>query len=540
MKRRFLALVAVVLVPVLVLGVFAWRGVQAQRRMAWEEAREEAKRIAATLAPEAGRQLGALAIPILSYPDPPQPQPDSAAMLRLANARDAVSLRSLREDVAAGLSAAGLPIRVLAAARLLEFEPGTENSEALVRLALETEPSMLTPAVLTAAETRGMTFASDWRDRWRSLERARTVALRNANANHTWLAEPDGPWWIDRDSMTTLPPEALRTVPVGEVTNHLPDWAKLRFRIAGFRDFADEPFAQSPITEIPGLSLQVIVPDRSLVEGSVRQQERWALAMVGGSLLAALIGLALIHRTLAQERRLNEMKSQFVASVSHELRAPVASIRLMADALEEGKVAPETAKEFHRLIAREGARLSTLIGNVLDHARIEQGRRVWKMEPCDLAGLAADTLRVMEPLAEERNITLTSELEQFEASVDTGAIQQALVNLLDNAIKFSPPGSTVTTSLSLYGERRSWRLSVRDNGPGIPVREQSRIFERFHRLGDELRRETQGTGIGLSLVKSITEAHGGTIAVESSPGQGSTFTLIFPITSHSSPLTSTP
>ena len=223
------------------------------------------------------------------------------------------------------------------------------------------------------------------------------------------------------------------------------------------------------------------------------------------------------------------MKSQFVASVSHELRAPVASIRLMADALEAEKVSAETAKDFHRLIAREGARLSTLVGNVLDHARIEQGRRIWKMEPCDLADLTTGTLQVMEPLAQEKNIKLGSHLSPVEASVDAGAMQQALVNLLDNAIKFSPPGSTVETSLSM--DDGFWKLSVRDQGPGIPPEEQGRVFERFYRLGDELRRETQGTGIGLSLVKSIAEAHGGTVRLQSGAGKGSTFTLRIPTSS---------
>jgi two-component system phosphate regulon sensor histidine kinase PhoR len=244
-----------------------------------------------------------------------------------------------------------------------------------------------------------------------------------------------------------------------------------------------------------------------------------------------VIGLFLIHRTLRRERKLNEMKSQFVASVSHELRAPVASIRLMADALEEGKVAPGTAKEFHRLIAREGARLSTLVGNVLDHARIEQGRKVWKMESCDLAALVAETLRVMEPLAAEKHLRLLSSLEPVEAAIDAGAIQQALVNLLDNAIKFSPPGKSIGTTLAIHDESRTWTLAVSDEGSGIPAEEQPRIFERFYRPGDELRRETQGTGIGLSLVKSIAGAHGGTVTVDSGPGHGSTFTLRIPISS---------
>jgi signal transduction histidine kinase len=273
------------------------------------------------------------------------------------------------------------------------------------------------------------------------------------------------------------------------------------------------------------LHMQLLVPSHLIVDSALRNQKKWAASLLGVAAAVSFGGLFMLHRTLRRERQLNEMKSQFVASVSHELRAPVASIRLMADALEEGKVAPETAREFHRLIAREGARLSTLVGNVLDHARIEQGRKVWKMEPCDLSSLVADTARVMEPLAQEKGITLKEVLSSVEANVDADAIQQALVNLLDNAIKFSPRGATVTTTLSINEERRGWCLSVRDEGPGIPKEEQARIFERFYRPGDELRRETQGTGIGLSLVKSIAEAHRGKVTVESELGKGSTFTL---------------
>jgi signal transduction histidine kinase len=135
----------------------------------------------------------------------------------------------------------------------------------------------------------------------------------------------------------------------------------------------------------------------------------------------------------------------------------------------------------------------------------------------------------MEPLGQEKGITLNLKLSPVEATVDADAIQQALVNLLDNAIKFSPPGTVVTILLALHDDRRHWSLSVRDEGPGISKEEHSRIFERFYRPGDELRRETQGTGIGLSLVKSIAEAHRGTVTVESEPGKGSTFTLAFPL-----------
>jgi signal transduction histidine kinase len=185
--------------------------------------------------------------------------------------------------------------------------------------------------------------------------------------------------------------------------------------------------------------------------------------------------------------------------------------------------------EFHRLISREGARLTTLIENVLDFARIEQGRKQWHFEECDLGPLLAETLGLMEPLAAEKSITLVSPkpLPSIVANVDPGSIQQALVNLLDNAIKFSPAASEV--EILLAGNSANWEIRITDQGPGIPSAEHARIFEKFHRLGSELRRETQGTGIGLSLVKAVAEAHGGRVVLASVPGTGSVFTIMAPL-----------
>jgi signal transduction histidine kinase len=184
------------------------------------------------------------------------------------------------------------------------------------------------------------------------------------------------------------------------------------------------------------------------LEEPVRRQQHWAIGLVSFAIFTCGIALISIHRTLLRQRQLNEMKSQFVASASHELRAPVASIRLMTDALESQEIAPETVKEFHRLIARESARLSTLVGNVLDLSCIEQHRKIWNMESCDLSALAADAILLMEPLAREKTITLTSELSPVDATVDAAAIQQALINLLDNAIKFSPSKTTIAIELA--------------------------------------------------------------------------------------------
>jgi len=213
-------------------------------------------------------------------------------------------------------------------------------------------------------------------------------------------------------------------------------------------------------------------------------------------------------RAYARQRSLNELKSNFVSSVSHELRAPIASVRLMAESLDRGKITDQgKQRDYFRFISQECRRLSGLIENVLDFARIEQGRKQYEFEPADLLALVRSTTSVMEPYAAEREVKLTfqcapSASEGLPLTVDAKALQQALVNLVDNAIKHSAPNAVVTVGLDPGEAIRIW---VEDHGPGIPAEEHEKIFERFYRRGSELRRETQGVGIGLStLSKPIT------------------------------------
>ncbi len=276
-----------------------------------------------------------------------------------------------------------------------------------------------------------------------------------------------------------------------------------------------------------------------------RQRARtfWFGALVAVSAAAALVGLLTAWRAFRQQRQLSELKSNFVSSVSHELRAPIASVRLMAENLAGDKI-PEAQKqkEYFSFIVQECRRLSALIENVLDFSRIEQGRKQYEFEPTDVAALVRTTVKLMEPYAVEKGVILNLETSNIqhptsniEMEIDGRAIQQALVNLIANAVKHSPKGETVTVELQMQkaeGETQnspdSFSLSVSDQGPGIPPEEQKKIFERFYRRGSELRRETQGVGIGLSIVKHIVEAHGGTVRVQSAVGQGSRFTIELP------------
>ncbi len=282
-----------------------------------------------------------------------------------------------------------------------------------------------------------------------------------------------------------------------------------------------------------------------------RQKTRafWFGSLIAVSTVAALIGLLTAWRAFHRQLQLSEMKSNFVASVSHELRAPIASVRLMAENLERGKIAePPQQQAYFHLIVHECRRLTSLIENVLDFARIEQGRKQYEFEPTDLSALVEQTVKLMEPCAAEKGVKLeTFNLQpstpNLEVNLDGRAIQQALVNLLDNAIKHSPKGETVTvglemqnasTAVALDPRPSTLDLSVTDHGPGIPADEQEKIFERFYRRGSELRRETPGVGIGLSLVKHIVEAHGGRVRVQSEVGHGSRFTMELPVKSETS------
>jgi signal transduction histidine kinase len=526
-----------VLLPLLVLGVLAWLGTRAQVKAAWSVAREETK-VAGAFAGEAfSRELAATVETAPLFPDPPQPGVASAGDAVL-DGNDLDALRKLRDDPAAGLSPAGLPRRVLAGFRVFEQTRDEADARVLTGLATVDAPSVLTPLVFEKVGE------SDWRARWSRGDHARAIFRHHPDvpSSGKWIIGHNDAWWLSSDGkeLRFLTPAALQQA-LATVARRLPAWADSRLLLDGTPlpgtvMHGGEVMESVPISFGDGLRLEILAARPALFEAAARQQARWTLGLLAFAVVISGAALGLMHRSIRRERRLNAMKSDFVASVSHELRAPVASIRLMADALEAEKVSADTVREFHRLIAREGARLSTMVGNVLDHARIEQGRRVWRMEACDLACLTSDTLHVMEPLAREKNITLVSNISPVEAAVDAGAIQQALVNLLDNAIKFSPAGSCVETSLATDG--RFWRLAVRDEGPGIPKAEQGRIFERFYRLGDELRRETQGTGIGLGLVKAIAEAHGGRVSLDSTLGKGSVFTLMGPI-GHIGPISKT-
>ncbi len=250
-------------------------------------------------------------------------------------------------------------------------------------------------------------------------------------------------------------------------------------------------------------------------------------------LLAALVtgGVALALRTAAREVRLSRMKSDFVSNVSHELRTPLASIRVFAELLRLGRAdRPEQAREYGRYIETESRRLTGLIDNLLDFARIESERKEYRFESADLLAVVAETLGSFEVRLRQQGFRLscqTPERPLPPVRLDPAAFAQALANLLDNAVKYSGEGREIGVEVRREGDRAL--VAVRDRGIGIPPEEQAKIFERFHRAGSALVHEVRGSGLGLAIVRHVMEAHGGRVTVASRPGRGSTFTLELPL-----------
>jgi two-component system phosphate regulon sensor histidine kinase PhoR len=235
----------------------------------------------------------------------------------------------------------------------------------------------------------------------------------------------------------------------------------------------------------------------------------------------------LVLRDLTAERRADRVRRDFIANASHELRTPVTAISGAAETLLHGGFTlPDEAREFVEMIARHAERLTRLTDDLLDLSRLETGDWKPQLQPIQLAPLADSVLELFRARAQAKNIALGEDVpERLRANADRRALEQILVNLLDNAVKFTPPGGRVT--LLGDGLGPTVMLSVVDTGPGIEAQHQARIFERFYRADAGRSRELGGTGLGLSIVKHLAQAMAGEVGLETSQN-GSRFWLKLP------------
>jgi signal transduction histidine kinase len=241
-------------------------------------------------------------------------------------------------------------------------------------------------------------------------------------------------------------------------------------------------------------------------------------------------GIWLTYRNVSREMNLARLKSDFVANVSHELRTPLALIRLYAETLELGRLtAKEKYQEYFRIIREESERLTALINNILDFSRIEAGRKEYEFQQTNLAELVHSTLDSYRFEIQQNGFAFEENISGDipPVAVDREAIARSLLNLVNNAVKYSKDHKYI--GVSLYRANRRVNLEVRDHGIGIPASEQEKIFEKFYRCGDPLVHNIKGSGLGLSLVRHIARAHGGDVLVESTPEKGSKFTIALPL-----------
>ncbi|MBX7077656.1 MAG: PAS domain-containing protein [Nannocystaceae bacterium] len=240
-------------------------------------------------------------------------------------------------------------------------------------------------------------------------------------------------------------------------------------------------------------------------------------------------GLVVVADDVTDIRRLERVRRDFVANVSHELRTPIAVIRANAETLLDGALEhPEAARRFVEALYRHADRLTRLIGDLLDISRIEAGKRVLSLEPLELSDLTTDVILTLEQDAKAKSISLHSEVDPgLYVMGDLKALEQVLVNLVDNAVKYTPAGGHVELSAARDGEQV--RIEVRDDGPGIEPQHAKRIFERFYRVDSGRSREAGGTGLGLSIVKHLVEAMGGSVGVDPRSPRGSIFWVTVPL-----------
>jgi len=243
-----------------------------------------------------------------------------------------------------------------------------------------------------------------------------------------------------------------------------------------------------------------------------------------------IVGLVMTVRVVGQEVALRQMQAKFVAAVSHELKSPITGIRLLMERISEGRLdAPGAAREYYMAVGRETDRLETLVNRLLEAQKIQSEGRKYDFELSSLGDLAGHAIQRLRPQAEAKGIRLAAQADLGlpDLRLDKAAIGDAIENLLDNAIKYSPAGTQV--SIHILSADNEARVEVRDQGIGIEKADLPRIFDPFYRGRRGDMESVKGTGLGLALVKAAAEAHGGAVDVSSVPDGGSQFTLRLPL-----------
>jgi signal transduction histidine kinase len=363
------------------------------------------------------------------------------------------------------------------------------------------------------------------------------LGLAGAQDNHEreagtkWIAYGSAPWLLSRapaedgsgDLLLVVEAQAVLTSlrSDGAFTEAIPGRISL---IAG-----DNIDGSVPGPRFRNLRVDFVDAPQTPAGGWATMRSFYLLALLL-VLGVTSFGAHLLWRDVRREVQTAEMRSQFVSSVSHELKTPLTAIRMFAETLSLGRSrSPESHKEYLDTIVNESERLTRLLNNVLDFSKIETGRMAYRLKTTDLTEVIHAAARTMQYPLSQQGFNLNLEIEEGmpAARADRDALEQAVLNLLSNAMKYS--GDSRDIDLRLAAKNGQAVIQVTDRGLGIDSGEQERIFEKFYRVRSLENDRITGSGLGLALVDHVIKAHGGQIRVESAPGKGSTFSIYLPL-----------
>jgi two-component system phosphate regulon sensor histidine kinase PhoR len=365
---------------------------------------------------------------------------------------------------------------------------------------------------------------------------ALTAITRNLNEMAHRLSRRIADLTAERDELETILSNMVEGVILLDARTHirsLNDAARRLFASPSDRSAEGRSLVEfTRNAEIDEFARSVLRSDSHLERTvAIYDQEIVYLQLHGSALLdvdGKPDGVVLVVSDVTRLKRLENIRRDFVANVSHELKTPITSILGFVESLRDGAVEePERAKRFLGIIEDHAHRLNLIIEDLLSLSRIESQEREIEREVIEVGSLVDAVMEACGPLARHKDVSLYRECEcSTDAYVNESLLQQAVTNLVDNAIKYSPTGASV--GIELTRSNGELLISVHDDGPGIPKRDLPRIFERFYRVDRARSRALGGTGLGLSIVKHIAQAHGGSVEVESEVGRGSTFTIRLP------------